>query len=190
MAPRTEWLIRCADLVRLAILCAVVAFLAAGDGPAALKAALVLAPSVGARLLRVNPVLDLLFALALGAEAVIGGGNEPVAGNDTLPHIALPLLSGPVLYTGLLRLGAVPEVRGSPTPRSLVAAALVTVACVMALGAAWELVEGAADAALGTDYSQGARDTLVDLLNDLIGAAGGGALVALWLRARPERRLP
>jgi hypothetical protein len=182
VAARSAWLTRSADLVRLAIICSVAAFLAAGDGAAALKAALVMVPSVGARLVRVHPALDLLFALALAAEAVVGGG-----GDDTLPHVALPLLSGPVLYTGLLRLGAVAEVHDSP--RALFAAALVTVACVMALGAAWELVEWGADGALGTDYSQGTDDTRVDLLNDLIGAAGGGALVVLWLRVDPQRRL-
>jgi hypothetical protein len=187
---RTTWPSRSADLVRLGIIGAAVAYLAVGDGAAALKAALVLGPSIGARLLGVNQVLDLLFALALAAEAILGGGNAPLSGSDTLPHIALPLLSAPVLYTGLMRLGAVPDSSQPATARSLLGAALVTVACVMALGAAWELVEWAADTALGTDYSQGAPDTLTDLLNDLIGAAGGGALVAIWLRPRPERRLP
>jgi hypothetical protein len=175
---------RCADVIRLAILLSAALFLATGDGSAALKALLVAAPSFLARLLRVNPTLDLVFALALGLEAVFGTSALPWAGRgDTLPHIVLPLLSGPVMYAGLNRVRALPTISGRPTASAFVAAATVTAAAVVALGAAWELIEWAADTCLATDYSQGARDTVGDLTNDSIGAAGGGTLVGLWLWA-------
>jgi hypothetical protein len=155
-----------ADLARLAMVVAAVVFLAKGDGEAALKAALVLAPSLFARLVRVDPVLDLVFALALFAEAVGLLGDD-----DTLPHLLLPLLSGPVLYTALKRAGVVPR-----------PAALVTFAGVVGLGVAWELIEWIADAALGTNYSQGWADTRGDLVNDTIAAAASGVLVGVWAR--------
>jgi hypothetical protein len=156
----------CADLVRIGILCSAAVFAATGDGAAALKAILVLAPAVVARVVRVHPAIDLAFAVALFAEALgaLGGG-------DTLPHLILPLLSGPVIYTALLRLGIVPR-----------PAALVTFAGVVLLGVAWELVEWAADAALGTNYSQGWGDTAGDLANDTVAAAASGALVGVWAR--------
>jgi uncharacterized membrane protein YjdF len=157
----------CADLVRVAILGSAVVFLAIGDGASALMALLVLVPSVVARWVRVNPILDLVFALALGAQAV----GRPFEGGDTLPHLVLPLLSGPVLYLALVRLGVVPRRPG-----------LTTFAGVLALGAAWELVEALADAAFGTDYSQGYADTSGDLFNDAIAAAASGALVSVWVR--------
>lgn len=157
----------CADLVRVAILGAAVVFLANGDGASALMALLVLVPSVVARWVRVNPILDLVFALALGAQAV----GRPFEGGDTLPHLVLPLLAGPVLYVGLVRLGIEPRLPG-----------LTTFAGVLALGAAWELVEALADAALGTDYSQGYADTSGDLFNDAIAAAASGVLVSVWVR--------
>lgn len=156
----------CADLLRVAILCSAAVFFADGDGASALKAVLVLGPAVFARLVRVHPALDLVFALALFAEAVgmFGGG-------DTLPHLVLPFLSGPVLYVGLMRLGAVAR-----------PAALVTFAGVLVLGIAWEIVEWSADTALGTDYSQGYDDTTGDLVNDAIAAAASGAVVGVWAR--------
>lgn len=157
----------CADLVRVAILGSAVVFLATGDGASALMALLVLVPSVVARWVRVNPVLDLVFALALGAQAV----GRPFEGGDTLPHLVLPLLSGPVLYLALVRLGIVPRRPG-----------VTTFVGVLALGAAWELVEWLADTALGTDFSQGYGDTTSDLFNDAIAAAASGVLVSVWVR--------
>ena len=156
-----------ADLVRVAILGSAVVFLATGDGASALMALLVLVPSVVARWVRVNPILDLVFALALGAQAV----GRPFEGGDTLPHLVLPLLSGPVLYLALVRLGVAPRRPG-----------VTTFVGVLALGAAWELVEWFADSALGTDYSQGYSDTTSDLFNDAIAAAASGVLVSVWAR--------
>ena len=157
----------CADLVRAGILCAAAIFLVSGDGSSALMAVLVLGPSLVARWVRVNPILDLVFALALGAQAV----GRPFGGGDTLPHLVLPLLSGPVLYGALLRLGIVPRRPG-----------IATFVGVLALGAAWELVEWVADTTLGTDYSQGYGDTASDLVNDTIAAAASGVLVGVWAR--------
>jgi hypothetical protein len=179
----------CADVVRLTILCSAAVFLALGDGSTALKAVLVFPAALAARVVGANPALDLLFALALGAEAIGTAfeGYHAFIGGDTVPHIALPLLAGPVLYVGLVRLGAVPGLDAAPAPRRLFGAAIVTLASVLALGAVWELVEWLADAAFGTNYSQGYRDTLFDLLNDTIAATASGAVVALWLRTGARR---
>jgi hypothetical protein len=174
---------RLADVVRVAIVCGSAAFLAAGDGSAALKALLVMPAAFAPRLVRVHPVLDLVFVLALAAESL----GRSVAGyyrDDALSHIVLPLLSGPVLYVGLVRLGAL---SASSTEPSLLAVAIVTAATVLAVGALWELVEWGVDGAFGTNYSQGYADTLTDLLNDAIAAVGSGALVAMWVRAAVDR---
>jgi hypothetical protein len=165
------------------ILCGAVAFVAAGDGPAALKALLVLPAALAPRLIRVHPLLDLVFALALAVET-LGRGLVGYGGDDAISHLVLPLLSGPVVYVGLARLGALPAASASS---GRLYAALGTAAGVMAIGAAWELVELTADAMFGTNYSQGRRDTVGDLLNDAIAASASGALVALWLRASAAR---
>jgi hypothetical protein len=160
-----------------------VVFLAAGDGPAALKALLVLPAALAPRLIGVHPLLDLTFVLALAAEA-LGRGVAGYGGDDAISHLVLPLLSGPVVYAGLVRLGALPVASASS---GRLYAALGTAAGVLALGAAWELVELAADSMFGTNYSQGRRDTVGDLLNDGIAASASGALVALWLRVSAGR---
>jgi hypothetical protein len=180
-----------ADVVRIGIACAAGVFVLEGDGSAALKAALVLAPALAARLAAPPPAFDLAFTLALGAEALSTGlgAHGTFGAGDTVSHILLPLLSAPILYVGLLRLAGT-EPSSLPTVRVLVGAALVTTAAVLCLGAAWELVEWAADTALGTSYSQGHNDTLTDLRNNAIAATAGGVLVAGWLLGSAKRRPP
>jgi GT2 family glycosyltransferase len=175
-----------ADIVRVCLVAAAVAFVAAGDRSAALKAGLVLVPAVASRLVRVPAGFDLLFALALGLEALGTGLGlyDRIGWPDTGSHLVIPFLAAPTVYHALVRLDATPAGDGARTGRSLAGAAVVTFAGVVALGAVWELVEWGADAAFGTDYSQGYTDTLTDLLADTIAAAVGGALIAVWLRTR------
>jgi hypothetical protein len=179
----TRRLTRVADLVRVALLCTAAVWLLAGDGAAALRALLALPPALLGRLVRLHPAFDVLFSSALVAESTATGlgAYDSIGWSDTLSHLVLPLLSGPILYVALVRLGAAAAPPAAPTLRFLLGAAVVTAASVLALGALWELVEWAADEAFGTDYSQGYGDTLLDLLADAVAAAGAGALVSLWL---------
>jgi hypothetical protein len=186
---RRDRLTRAADIVRGGLLCAAAAFLATGDGSAGLKALLVLPPALAARFAGVPPAFDLVFTLALAAEAIGTklGAYDAISSGDTLSHIALPFLSGPVVYGVLARLGLVTEPGAARGPRRLLRAATVTAAGILALGVAWELVEWAADSALGTDYSRGHTDTRADVINDAIAAAASGVLVAVWLRVATRR---
>jgi hypothetical protein len=181
----SQGLTRAADLVRVALLCSAAGWLVAGDGAAALKALLVLPPALLGRLVRVEPTFDLLFSFALAAEATATGfgAYDSMGWGDTLSHLVLPMLSGPVLYAGLVRLGAAAAPSGAPA-RFLLGAAVVTAASVLAVGTLWELVEWGADGAFGTNYSEAYPDTLVDLLADAIAAIGAGVLVAARLRHR------
>lgn len=174
-----------ADLVRAGIVGMGATLVAVGNVSAGLRAFLVLPAAFLGRLVRIHPAYDLLFGLALATEAVGAAlaGYRTIGWDDTLSHLALPLLCGPILFAGLVRLEAIAPPSSAASPRFLAGAALVTAAAVLSLGAVWELVEWAADAAFGTDYSQGYEDTLVDLLADSVAAVAGGALVAGWLRA-------
>jgi GT2 family glycosyltransferase len=172
-----------ADILRIALVAFAAALLADGDESGALKSVLVLAPAVAARLVRVPPVFDLLLTLALAGEAVgtvLGGGWLGLG--DGASHLLVPLLCAPVVYQLLVRLSAIVPPEGALDARRLAGAGIVSAVGVLALGAAWELVEWGADRAFGTDYSQGYTDTLSDLLADTGAAALGGVLVALWLR--------
>jgi hypothetical protein len=185
-------LTRVADLVRVALLCTAAVWLIAGDGSAALKALLVLPPALLGRVVRIHPGFDLLFSTALAAEAIATGlgAYDSIGGGDTLSHLVLPLLSGPVLYGGLVTLGIVPSPSIAPAARFGLGAAVVTAASVLALGTLWELAEWAADGAFGTNYSQGYSDTLGDLLADAGAAVISGALVAGWLRLASRGSCP
>lgn len=176
-------LARAAGLVRLAILLSAGVWLATGDGSAAAKALLVLPPALLGRVVRIHPGYDLLWTSALAAEetgTALGAYNS-IGWGDTLSHFVLPFLIAPILYLGLVRLGAAAGPRGAPSVSFLVGSALMTAAAVLALGALWELVEWAVDSALGTNFSQGYTDTLVDLLADAVAAVLGGAMVGVWL---------
>jgi hypothetical protein len=174
---------RVADALRVVLVGAAGAFLVAGDDAEALKALLVLAPSLAGRLVQVQPVFDVLFTLALAAEAIATGigMDDGVLWDDTASHLLIPLLSAPVVYRVLAAASAAPTA-GSTAPRPLLGAGVATAVGVLALGAAWELVEWGADHAFGTDYSQGHSDTLSDLLADAIAAIAGGLLVARCTR--------
>jgi hypothetical protein len=186
---RRDRLTRAADIVRGGLLSAAVAFLATGDGSAGLKALLVLAPALAARFARVPPAFDLVFTLALAAEAIGTriGAYDAISSEDTLSHTVLPFLSGPVVYGVLARLWLVPEPGAARGARPLLRAATLTAVGILALGVAWELVEWAADSALRTDYAQGYSDTRGDLLNDARAAVASGVLVAAWLRIFARR---
>lgn len=178
-----------ADTLRILLLVAAVAFLAAGDGSAALKSVLVLTPALCARAARAPAGFDLAFTAALAVEAIGTGTGayQWIGWGDSTSHLVIPFLCAPIAYHLLSRVGAAPSPDGARDGRAFAAAGLVTAMAVLALGTLWELVEWASDSALGTDYSQGYLDTLTDLLADTIAATLGGLLVAAWLRARLRR---
>jgi hypothetical protein len=166
------------------IACAAAVFLITGDDSAGLKALLVLPPACAGRWVRVHPVFDLVFALALLVEVVATslGAYDSIAWGDGLSHVVLPLLSGPILYAGIDQIRGGVAGDDASAAGSLFWSALVTAVAVLCLGVAWELIEWVVDAAFGTDFSQGSDDTLDDLRNDAFAAVGSGALVAAWLR--------
>jgi hypothetical protein len=166
---------RVADLVRAGLACAAAAFLVAGDDSVAVKVALLLPATFASRLFGVSPPLDLLFTLALAAEAAGStlATHGLIAWDDRISHLVLPLLSGSVVYAALQRTGG---------PHRPAVVGLITGTAVLAIAAVWEVVEWGADAAIGTNFSMGSDDTRGDLSADAVAAAGAGAAAVLWHR--------
>jgi hypothetical protein len=162
-----------ADVVRAALVCAAAALVLAGDGAIAAKVVLVLPATVAARLLDVSPVLDLVFTLALAGEAAGSAlaAHELIGWDDRISHFVLPLLCGLVVYAALRRTRA---------PHRPAGVGLMTAVAVLAIAAAWEVVEWGVDAALGTNFSMGHDDTVGDLSADAAAAVGAGAAAVLW----------
>jgi hypothetical protein len=169
-----------ADMVRVGIAGIAVGFLVAGDESAALKALLVLAPTIASRLVRPPAAFDLLFAVILAVEALGTGVGlyDRVGWPDGGSHLLIPFVSAPIVYQAFVRLHATtpPE-----EPRAATGTGVVVAAGVLALGALWELVEWGADDLFRTNYSQGYADTLSDLLADAVAASAGGVAVAVRL---------
>jgi hypothetical protein len=161
-----------ADAVRVCLVCAAAALFVAGDAAIAAKFVLVLPATAGARLVRVHPVADLAFTLALAAEAAGSAlaAHELIGWDDRVSHLVLPLLLGVVVYTALRRTRAA---------RRPAAAGLMTGIAVLAIAALWEIVEWAVDTAFGTNFSTGRDDTVGDLSADAVAAAGAGAAAAV-----------
>ena len=164
---------RTADVARAGLACAAAALLLAGDGAVAAKVVLVLPATVAARLVGTPPVLDLVFTLALAGEAAgsVLAAHELIGWDDRISHLVLPLLCGLVVYAALGR---------GRAPHRPVALGLMTAVAVLAIAAAWEIVEWGVDAAFGTNFSMGHDDTVGDLSADAVAAAGAGAAAVLW----------
>jgi|1186.fasta_scaffold00167_3 hypothetical protein len=177
--PRRER--RVADLLRFAIVGAALAATAGGEHNAAIKCGLLVPPTVLSRSVKAPGTLDFAFTLGLAVEAIgSASGVNASQGWNTMAHLVLPLLSGPLLYHGLARLELRIDGPGRAVTRPRVAIAAITFAGVLALGTLWELVEWASDSWLGTSFATSYEDTMGDLLHDAIAAVGSGALTALW----------
>jgi hypothetical protein len=166
---------RLADLVRAGLVCTAAAFLLAGDESVAVKAALLLPATFASRLFGASPLLDLVFTLALAAEAAGSAlaTHGLIGWDDRISHLVLPLLSGSVVYGALQR---------TRVPHRPAVAGLVTGAAVLAIAAVWEVVEWGVDATIGTNFSMGSADTAGDLSTDAVAAAGAGAAVVVCAR--------
>jgi hypothetical protein len=179
-----------ADAIRLGILSAAGACLAVGELAVGMKGIAVLAPTLIARQVGLAPAYDFAFALALGGDLLgTGFGLYDLRWWDTVAHFVLPLLSAPVAYAALVRIGAC-----SPLPA--IRAGFASFVSVLVLGVAWELVEALADLTAGTNFAPSASDTAGDLVTDLIAAGCGATFVglavrthrpALWTWASPMR---
>jgi hypothetical protein len=169
-----------ADLLRVVIVATAIAATAHADAAAAIKCALLLPPAVAARLARA-PAWDVAFTFALTVEAIgSAAAFNTIDSWNTLAHLVLPFLSGPLLYCGLVRLGLRVDARASGGTAAALTVGVVTFATVLATGALWELLEWAVDSWLGTHFATSYYDTVIDLLHDAVAALASGLLMALW----------
>jgi hypothetical protein len=177
-AARIGWQ-HIADLLRLAIVVIGIGASIAGDAATAIKCVLLLPPAVASRLVAARPAWGLAFTVALAVEALASAtGLNGIAGWNTMAHLVLPFLSGPLLYSGLERLGVRVDAEVSSRLRARIAAGVVTFTSVLATGALWELVEWAADTWFGTHFATSYDDTVMDLLHDALAAFASGVVIA------------
>ncbi|MGR7026983.1 hypothetical protein [Geodermatophilus sp. URMC 62] len=152
------------------------------------------AVTVVARLVDVPRVHDLALTVGMALQGfgeTLGAYDEFVRFDD-LVHVALPMLTAPVVSIALARLDVVPDPRDETHLRHHVGIGVVTLARGISIGALWEVYEWRSDAWLGTRLSEGNDDTNGDLVRDTRGSLVGAALLVAWVRfgGGSVRRIP
>jgi len=188
------WLRDPLDVFRLSFGVGAVIFAAQGDWDAFVR---LLIPGLlvfVVRTLDVPRPIDALFCLAMFFQ---GWGNalhlfSDFWWYDNTVHITLPASMAPILYIGFSRLDVVPD----PAERvhstsELVGMALIAACLGVTAAAGYEIYEWVVDHWFGQNLFIGETDTITDLADGFLGAALGGALLAVWAVARyTSRRLP
>jgi hypothetical protein len=182
------------DLFRLSFLVGAVVFAIQGDWNAVVRLALPLVAVFAVRALNIPRPIDWVFCLAMFFQ---GWGNalhlfSSFWWYDNTVHITLPASMAPILYIGFSRLDVVPD----PAERvhstsELVGMALIAACLGVTAAAGYEIYEWVVDHWFGQHLFIGETDTITDLADGFLGAAIGGALLAVWAVARyTSRRLP
>jgi len=188
------WLRDPLDLIRLSFGVGAVIFALQGDWDAFVR---LLIPGLLVFLVRALDVprpIDLLFCAAMVFQ---GWGNALHLFShywwyDNTVHITLPASLAPILYIGFSRLDVVPD----PSERvgsmsEVVGMALIAGCLGVTAASGYEIYEWVVDHWFGQHLFIGETDTITDLADGFIGAAIGGALLAVWAVARyTSRRLP
>ena len=111
---------------------------------------------------------------------------------DNTVHITLPASLAPILYIGFSRLDVVPDpAQRVGSTAELVGMALIAACLGVTAASGYEIYEWVVDHWFGQHLFIGETDTVTDLADGFLGAAIGGALLALWAVARyTSQRLP
>jgi hypothetical protein len=182
------------DLFRLSFPIGALIYALLGDWDAAVRLA---APGFAVFLVRAIDVprpVDWVFCAAMFFQ---GWGNalhlfSEFWWYDNSVHITLPMSLAPILYIGFARLDVVPD----PAERvgsdwELVGMALITMCLGVTAASSYEIYEWVVDNWFGQHLFIGETDTITDLADGFLGAAIGGAFLAVWAMARyTTRRLP
>ena len=188
------WLRDPLDLFRLSFGVGAVIFALQGDWDAFVR---LLLPGLLVCLIRALDVprpIDLLFCIAMFFQ---GWGNALHLFShywwyDNLVHITLPASLAPILYIGFSRIDIVPDPAERVGNMSEVLGMALIAGCLGVTAASgYEIYEWVVDHWFGQHLFIGETDTITDLADGFLGAAIGGALLAVWAVARyTSRRLP
>jgi hypothetical protein len=182
------------DLFRLSFPIGAVIYAILGDWDAAIR---LFAPGVAVFLVRAIDVprpIDWVFCAAMFFQ---GWGNalhlfSKFWWYDNSVHITLPMSLAPILYIGFARLDIVPDPsERTKTTTELTGMALITMCLGVTAASFYEIYEWVVDHWFGQHLFIGETDTITDLADGFLGAAIGGAFLAIWAAARyTSRRIP
>jgi hypothetical protein len=170
------------DLLRLGPLIGAIVTLVVGDtthtGELVGTSAIVWAP----RVLNVQRPFDLMFQIGMNL-AIWGnvfGLFELIYGYDKVVHFLLPCGSSMLLYIALAHLRLVPDLSEDAGLHDRISMVLVTLAFGLAVGGIFEMWEWFSNTLLGTHMFVSYGDSIGDLIDDTLGALGGGVFLLFW----------
>jgi hypothetical protein len=170
------------DLLRLGFAVGAVVSALRGDFEDTVRLGLTFLAVIGARVLALPRLFDLVFVIGMALQAF---GNslglfQSFRYYDLVVHFVLPLACAPCLYILLARREVVPDLAGGAQRHHLLGIFIVTFALGFSLGALYEIYEWVADHWLGGQLIVGYSDTISDLVDDALASLAGGVLLILW----------
>jgi diacylglycerol kinase family enzyme len=170
------------DLLRLAPLIGAITTVIVGDtthtGELIGAFLIVLAP----RVLNVQRPFDLLFQIGMNL-AIWGnvfGLFDLIYGYDKVVHFLLPCGSSMLLYIALAHLRLVPDLSEGAGLHDRISMVLVTLAFGLTVGGIFEMWEWFSNTYFGTHMYVSYGDSIGDLIDDTLGALGGGIFLLFW----------
>jgi hypothetical protein len=171
-----------ADVLRLTFAAGVVWALAHGHWEEAARFLITLGAALAPRLLRAPRPFDLVFALAMAAQAWgdVTNAYAALPGYDQATRLIVSIGAASVLYLGLVRLRALPDFAAETGIRERLAILLTGFCFGFAAGILYELYVWFADHALDAGLAVTYDELIARLALDAIGALIGGLLLVVW----------
>lgn len=171
------------DLLRLNFLMGVGAMVLRGDITQTLRFGLSFALALLARILDLPRPFDL--GLIIGIAISVWGGPlglfETFEWYDEVLHVVMSFFGAPLLYILLVRLDALPDLHGGPTPRHrYVGILFASFALGLSIGALLEVWEWVANNWFGASNQIGYSDTIADIVIDALASLAGGGMLLVW----------
>lgn len=172
------------DLMRATLFVGALAMGIAGDEGVAVRLLATFGAVLLARALEAPRGIDLAFTLGM----LLQGWGNALGLFDAWPwynkvvHFVLPFGTGAMLYILLHRLGVVCGLDVPCHPRAALGIVLVTVALAFTAGGFYEVWEWFAHHELGAPIYVSYDDTITDMIDNTLGALGGGLVLMVWAR--------
>ena len=172
------------DVLRATLFVGALAMAVIGDEGAAVRLLLTFGAVLLARSLDPPRGIDLAFTLGM----LLQGWGNALGLFDLWPwynkvvHFVLPFGSGALIFILLHRLGVVCGLDVPCHRRQATGIVLITVALAFTVGGFYEVWEWFAHHELGASIYVSYDDTVTDMIDNTLGALGGGLVLLAWAR--------
>lgn len=175
-----------ADLLRLAVLAAIVTAIALDEIEGSIRLSVVLLILLAPRLAAIPPLFDLAVCvlLPLAAVASLAHLYRQLVWLDWVMHCLTTGAVAAMVFLVLLRTPLLPPLHAQP--RGMVV--LLTTTLGVTVGVVWEFYEWFAEVVAGVRIGVGYDDTIADLAMDLLGSLLAGLAVRAW-QGRGNRKI-